>query len=187
MKTTKLLALLLAAVLALSACQKTALRNDFFEYSVFMDGFFDLQNSNGGQLNGLMLGVLRPFDYNKERLLDITAGEIEYLRTFETNNDRVRELHEIKVNEWLLYHAAFEKLDETMLVANHRTWEDVTSQDMEVYRQDLLNVFEKIDSLVDGGVSVLDKEYNEKSSALADETGLYDSRKWKKHSKDTPA
>jgi hypothetical protein len=186
MKTIKLLALLTVFVLILSACQKTSLRNDFFEYVVFTDEMDDMTYSNGRQMNGLMLGILKPFDAQKEELLRMTAEWIEVWRTFETENERVRELHEIELQKWLLYYTAFEKLDEEMLVANHRTWDELTAQDMDVYRQDLINASAKIDSLIDGGISALEVEHGEKFGAIADETNFFESRKWRKHWGDAP-
>jgi len=186
MKLTKLLALLIVLVLSLSACTKSALRKDLLEYVKFEITMHEDIESPKGFPEGLLLGFYAPFEENKEKLLDTAIEVLEKWRTFKIDDARMQNLIDLKVQEWELHYAAYEKLDETMLVANHNTWEDHTSQSVEARHQELRNVREVIDSLVDGRLSAVQQEHKDAFDILIDKTNFFNSKLWKEYQSTLP-
>jgi len=179
MKTTKLLALLLVTVLALSACTKTALRKDLMEYVMFQDTINDRVLSVHGQSLRLLLGIHTPFEQHKGILLDSTIEVLEEWRAFKIGNKKIQNLIDLKVQEWELRYAAYEKADETMLVGNYSTWEEFTSQAVEIYQRDFQRVLDKYDSLVDISFLAIQEEHGEAYSTFLEQTDLRNSREWR--------
>jgi hypothetical protein len=186
MKLTKLLALLIVLALALSACTKSALRKDLLEYVKFNDTMKKAEWSAFEQADELLLGDLTPFEHHKEELLDTTAEVLEKWRTFKMKDKRMQNLIDLKVQEWELRYAAYEKADETMLVANYSTWEEFISQDMEIYQRDFQRVLDKYDSLVDGKFSAVQEVYDDAYGFLMEKTDFRNSKEWKEIRGDTP-
>ena len=179
MKTTKLLALLIVTVLALSACTKTALRKDLLEYMIFHDTIQRAEDDVYEQMQKMLLGILTPFEHHKDILLDMTTDVTDGWRALEVKTERVQAVLEMRIQYWVLLYDAFEKLDETMLVATRRTIEDVTSDDLE-------GTWDKVNLLANSDIIAHEEEYGEEMFILYEETNFTNYRKWKKYKGDVP-